>query len=161
MRVARLLAVLCIGDAAMAQHATPHVSGYAYAVDAATLKLGSVAIRLAGVEAPPLDSQLPDRNGQSYPAGLFARDVLASLVAEHIVGCRPLKPPMDPAELVAVCASPAAPDLALAMLRRGWVALSERDGKPEVPGYAPAQAEARQHRRGLWQNGGTHPFLDR
>jgi endonuclease YncB( thermonuclease family) len=161
MRAVGLLALLLAGDAAFAQHATPHVSGYAYAVDGATLRLGGVTIRLAGAQAPPLDALLPDRNGQPYPAGLFARDVLASLIAEHVVGCRALKPPDDPAVLTAVCASPAAPDLALAMLRRGWAVLAEHDGKPEVPGYGPVQAEARQNRKGLWQGGEAHPLAQR
>lgn len=157
MKTAGLVALILAGGPALAQHATPLLSGYAHAVDGATLKLGGVTIRLAGAQALPLEAHLLDRHGQAYPAGLFARDVLASLIAEQVVGCRAFKPPEDSASLVAVCASPVAPDLALAMLKRGWAVLAHHDGKPEAPGYAPMETEARQNRRGLWQGGDIHP----
>jgi endonuclease YncB( thermonuclease family) len=158
MKAAGLVALILAGGPALAQHATPLLSGYAHAVDGATLKLGGVTIRLAGAQSLPLEAHLLDRHGQAYPAGLFARDVLASLVAELVVGCRAFKPPEDSTSLVAVCASPAAPDLALAMLKRGWAVLAQQDGRPEAPGYAPMEAEARLNRRGLWQGGDIRPL---
>lgn len=152
------IALLVTGEGALAQHATPHVSGYAHAVDGATLRIGDLIIRLAGLQAPALDARLPDRDGRAYPAGLFSRDALAALIADQIVGCRTLGSSNDPSAIVAVCASPVAPDIGFALLKRGWATLATYDGKPEVPGYAPVEAEARHHRRGLWQGGDPLPL---
>ncbi len=155
------IALLVASDAALAQHATPHISGYAHTVDGATLRIGDLTIRLAGLQAPALDARLSDRDGRVYPAGLFSRDALAALIADQIVGCRTLSAPNDPSAMVAVCASPVAPDIGLALLKRGWATLATQDGKPEVPGYAPVETEARHHRRGLWQNGDPSPLARR
>ncbi len=155
------IVLLAGGGSALAQHATPHVSGYAHTVDGATLRIGDLTIRLAGIQAPALDARLPDRDGRAYPAGLFARDALAALIADQIVGCRTMNTLNEPSAMVAVCASPVAPDIGLALLKRGWATLALRDGKPEVPGYAPVEAEARHHRRGLWQGGDPAPVVRR
>jgi endonuclease YncB( thermonuclease family) len=59
-----------------AQQTDKILSGYGYAVDGNTLAIGADSIRITGVMAPQLDQSGEDQIARSYPAGLYARDVL-------------------------------------------------------------------------------------
>ncbi|GHD48314.1 hypothetical protein GCM10017083_19230 [Thalassobaculum fulvum] len=114
------------------------IAGVAEVVDAGTLAVDGVTLRLAGLVAPGprqkcLDGNLP------WLCGAAARQHLAKLVGDRPVRCETVTAG------VARCRAGDL-DLAAAMIRDGW-AVAGRDGEA----YRPLEAEAREARRGLWE----------
>lgn len=109
--------------------------------DGDTLRCGADSIRLFGVDAPEV------RRGQApaQPLAYEARDLLVSLTRGR-VGCRVVDEDRYRRK-VARCWSDASPDLNAAMIRSGLTTEWRRYSKGA---YAPAEAEARGARRGLW-----------
>jgi len=140
---------------ALSQQADRILSGYGYAVDGETLAIGADKIRLATIVAPALADQATDRVGRSYPAGPFARDVLASLVAEQSIGCRatPINGRDRDSEgrIFAICSSSSTADLAAELVKRGWAVLDRIKGVPVYASYKANEAAAKTSGRGLWQ----------
>ncbi|GGB09019.1 hypothetical protein GCM10011491_41210 [Brucella endophytica] len=152
-----------ISSGVQAQQTDRIISGYGYTVDGDSLVVAGQPVRLAGISAPALEQKGEDRIKRGYPAGLFARDVLASFVADQALGCRVVPQNGKEADgldrLYAVCATAQVTDIGGEMIRRGW-AIIDRSGETQVYGnYVKNEAEAKAAGRGVWQGPFTEPWL--
>lgn len=119
------------------------VSGPATVIDGASLDLTGTRLRLYGIDAPAR-KQTCDRNGQSWPCGVEAADILGRLVQGEAVDCVGVGQGSD-GKLVARCTVNGI-DLAHNMVTAG-LAVATPEGQGE---YAPAEQRARQYKQGLW-----------
>lgn len=109
----------------------PHVT------DGDTLRCGDVRVRLHGIDAPEMDA----------PAGAPSRDALAAAVGAGPLFCEDTGG-RTYGRVVAICRRPDGLDVGEAVIRAGWA----RDWPTFSGGrYAPAEAEARTRRRGMWR----------
>lgn len=113
--------------------------GFARVADGDSLAIGTLRIRLEGIDAPEL-TQTCMRGGVEWPCGRAAKDALARLVGDGEVACEGRGRDRY-GRLLARCAG-AGVDLAGAMVEEGW-ALA-------YGGYEAAEADARRAGRGLW-----------
>ncbi len=131
------IALLVAADRAWADEPVV-IAGAAEVVDAGTLAVDGVTLRLAGMVAPGprqkcLDGNLP------WLCGAAARQHLTKLIGGRPVRCETVGPGK------AQCRAGDL-DLAAAMIRDGW-AVADRDDEA----YRELEATARQARRGLWE----------
>src|SRR5215212_3248030 len=82
-----LAAALLVSIAVFMQPSGRQVAGAVYVVDGDTLRMGSLAVRLKGMDAPEM-RQSCLREGAPYPCGRIARDALIELVRDREVQCR-------------------------------------------------------------------------
>lgn len=165
MKRTLLFAVLAMAPPASAQQADRIISGYGYTLDGDSLVVAGQEIRLAGIDGPELDQKGEDRIKREYPAGFFARDVLASIVADQSLGCRVVpqngKESDSKGRFYAVCATAQVQDVGGEMVKRGW-AIIDRSGETQVYGnYVKNEAEAKAIGRGVWQGPFKEPWLYR
>lgn len=164
-RAALAVAALAAIPPAAAQQTDRIVSGYGYSIDGDSLVIAGDRIRLAGIDAPELEQEGEDKIGRTYPAGRFARDMLAAIIADQSIGCRVL-PQKDgekdaQGRYVAICATSTVPDVGAQMIGRGW-ALVDRSGETAIYGnYVQAETEARKLGRGVWQGRMAEPWTYR
>jgi endonuclease YncB( thermonuclease family) len=156
------MTALTAATPASAQQTDKIISGYGYALTGDTLRIGEDDVRLLGAAAPRLDQKGEDTIGRVYPAGLYARDVLASLIAEQPIGCRVI--PQQGQEkdsqgrYFGACAAGNTPDLSASMIQRGW-AFADRSGiTPVFSNYSNAEKVGRGRRVGIWQGPMTAPW---
>ncbi|MGB8816819.1 MAG: thermonuclease family protein [Rhizobiaceae bacterium] len=148
---------------AAAQQTDKILSGYGYAVDGNTLAIGADSIRITGVMAPLLNQRGEDQIARSYPAGLYARDVLASFVAERPIACRVVpqhsKEKDGQGRYFGICAAGQTQDIGAALVQRGW-AIVDRSGDTAAYGnYAELESLAKASRFGIWQGPIQLPWL--
>lgn len=131
------------------------ISGYGYTIDGNTVKIGENTVRLLGSIAPKLDQMGQDVIGREYPAGLYARDVLASIIADQPLGCRVV--PQNGKEKDAegnyfgICAAAQVSDVSAEMIKRGW-AMIDRSGETLVyRSYVEIETKSKRILRGIWQ----------
>lgn len=131
------------------------ISGYGYTLDGNTIKIGTETVRLLGSSAPHIDQMGHDEIGRQYPAGLYARDVLASIIADQPLGCRVV--PQNGSEkdsfghYYGICAAPQIGDVSAEMIRRGW-AMIDRSGETQVYStYVNIESKSKTILRGIWQ----------
>lgn len=137
-----LLATIAFADPAPAPQT---ISGPATVIDADTLRIGRVTVRLHGVDSPEIDQRCTDAKNRPYNCGLLAADVLQEEIAGAIVVCFPLN--LDRyGRTVAVCTA-RDKDLSEQMVRRGYAQDYPFFSKGR---YRDAEREAREERRGLW-----------
>ena len=74
--------------------AAADLSGHAIAVDGDTIIVAGQAVRLSGIDAPPLDAMC-ERNGQTIPCGLIAKGALLDLITALEVECDLLEVTID------------------------------------------------------------------
>lgn len=146
-----------------AQQTDKILSGYGYAVDGNTLTIGADSVRITGVMAPLLDQNGEDQIARSYPAGLYARDVLASFVAEKPIACRVVpqhsKEKDAQGRYFGICAAGQTQDIGAALVQRGW-AMVDRSGDTAAYGnYAELESLAKASRFGIWQGPIQLPWL--
>jgi len=114
--------------------------------DGDTLEISGQLVRLAGVDAPPVDARcgLP---GHTWRCGQEATFALAFAVAEHWVTCSPQG---QYATGIIVARCKVGPyDLSERMVTEGWAMA--------VGGYGFAESLARRERRGIWRDGYVPP----
>ena len=154
---------VALASPAGAQQTDKILSGYGYAVDGNTLAIGADSVRIAGVMAPLLNQRGEDQIARSYPAGLYARDVLASFVAERPIACRvvPQRSKEKDAQgrYFGICAAGKTQDIGASLIKRGW-AMVDRSGDTVVYGnYAELESLAKASRFGIWQGPIQLPWL--
>jgi endonuclease YncB( thermonuclease family) len=137
----KALAFLAAFLAATAARAEP--SGPATVIDANTLEVGGVRLRLYGIDAPDLD-QSCRLGGRTQDCGVVARAALMDLTAGAEVTCEPKGADREGRALATCLAGDY--DLAEGMVYTGW-ALARRDGPAH---YRTLQRQAKEARRGLW-----------
>ena len=114
-------------------------------IDASTIRIGNVTIRLHGIDAPAAKQTCKRTDGKPWRCGWEATMALANIVGEHWVTCRPER--SGAAHPVAAVCRAGVLDINEWMVRNGWAEASPRLAR----GYGDAEREAMTARRGIWQ----------
>lgn len=128
------LLALCAGSA---------IAGELVVVDADTLKLDGVRIRLFGVDALERN-QTCLRRGQSWDCGREAARALAAFIGDRPVTCEPVDHDRYKRQ-VSICRA-GDDDLGAWLVREGWAVAYTRYSWR----YVPEEMTARRDRKGMW-----------
>ncbi len=120
--------------------------------DGDSLRLGSVEVRLFGIDAPESRQLCTDADGATWACGRAAAERLRELVAAGPVRCQPQDRDRY-GRLVSVCTA-AGIDLAGQLVAEGLA----RAYADFSDAYVPAEAEARAAHLGLWQGTAEAPW---
>ncbi len=145
-----LLLVLAIAALATSRLHAPSapLAGRAEAIDGDTLRLGSVRVRLVGLDAPELDQTCGGAGGP-WPCGTRARSFVADALAQHSVSCEPVGRDVY-GRTLAHC-SLAGADLGESIVAAGWAAGDDA--------YPAQETSARLAGRGVWSGSFTPPAI--
>jgi endonuclease YncB( thermonuclease family) len=119
------------------------VRGRAHVVDADTLDVAGVRIRLHGIDAPERD-QSCTRSGQAWRCGREASAALSGLVGGHALRCEPRD--RDRYERVVAVCWMGDVEVNRWLVDQGWALAYRRYSTA----YVSAEDAARQARRGIW-----------
>ena len=128
------------------------IGGPAEVTDGDTLVIGSVSIRLHGIDAPETDQRCGLEGGGDWACGAAAADRLAELVAGREVRCTP-RDRDGYGRLVATCAIGGV-DLGAKLVGEGLAWSYMRYSVD----YAVVEGRARRARLGLWQGASQPPW---
>jgi endonuclease YncB( thermonuclease family) len=117
-------------------------------VDGDSLRAGKENIRLIGIDALELHQTCRDARGGDWACGREAKARLAALVSGGNVACTERGRDRY-GRTLAVCQADGIADLGAALVREGHAV--------DYGGYADAEREARQARRGLWDGSFERP----
>ncbi len=142
---------LCLAGALQAETG-PTITGVANVVDGDGLKIGPIAIRLHGIDAPEAGQSCPRVEGGTWSCGKDAATALDELVGGREVVCTALD--QDPyGRIVASCmvdGRDAATEIMQAGLAWAYVEYSED--------YVALEAEAKAAGLGVWQAAAEAPW---
>lgn len=145
-RVLTLLFLFLIGPAAAAT-----LTGKADIVDADTIKIGGIPVRLYGIDAPE-SRQTCEQDGNTYACGKQATKALADLIAGEQVQCDILGRDAF-GRALGVC-SVADTELNATMVSHGWaLAFVKFSGR-----YVANQKAAESAKAGLWAGSFIKPW---
>jgi endonuclease YncB( thermonuclease family) len=127
--------------------AGPALAAEIVVIDGDTIRLGSTAYRLDGIDAPEIDQTCLDQGGVVWPCGVAARDRLSANIGNANVRCEDKGPDPDhKSRRLGVCSIESkVTTLNEWLVREGWAIKIEPSG-----GFAAEEADARENRRGLW-----------
>lgn len=126
--------------------AQPVLVGRASVVDGDTLEIQGSRIRLWGVDAVESSQSCLDAQGQAWACGRRAAFALADFLGQRTVRCQE-KDRDRYGRVVAVC-SVGGVEINRWLVEQGWALDYTRYSGGH---YRQAEAEARLHRRGIWQ----------
>lgn len=151
-RWAGLLGAFCAAQIAGGALAGP-VIGTARVIDGDTLVVGTVTVRLHGIDAPEMGQTCRDAEGVGTDCGAVARDRLSELADNRAVTCRG-----DASDAygrrLAVCGTAEAPDLGAALVREGLAWAFVRYAED----YRDLERDARRRQAGLWSGSAEPPW---
>lgn len=149
--LSQLLGALAFSVLACACAPAADITGRATVVDGDSLEMGTVSVRIFGIDAPE-GRQTCAREGRSWDCGETAARELRKLVAARTLSC--VQRDIDSyGRLVAVCSNGEV-DLGAEMVRAGF-ALAYRQFSDD---YVDEEREARDARRGIWAGSFTPPW---
>jgi endonuclease YncB( thermonuclease family) len=123
----------------------------AAAVDGDTIRIGSMAIRLEGIDAPEIKQICNDQTGKGYSCGRSAKAALSRLLSHDLICKRSGEDRYG--RTLAYCTSGGI-DLNREMVRQGWafafVKYSDR--------YVAEETDARLSKRGIWAGTAQAPW---
>lgn len=136
----------------IAARSGPAIVGTAWVIDADTIELQGLRIRLEGIDGPEQEQHCKLANGTWYPCGEEATAVLADRIDNRSIECRGDR--LDRyGRTLAVCYL-GSEDLNGWLVSRGWaVAYTQYSAV-----YFPQQAEARLAGRGIWAGSFEMPW---
>lgn len=111
--------LLVLGGTAAALDGRPRIEGVARFVDADTLDIGDIRIRLHGIDAPEMAERCTDARGREWRCGVWATDVARARFQGRVLSCADLGERTH-GRVVARCTD-GADDVALALVREGVV----------------------------------------
>lgn len=120
LTLSRPAALLLAGLLSIAAPAWPSdsITGYAVVIDGDTLKIGTLHIRLYGIDAPE-KQQACQESGREVPCGKRAAEMLAEILEGQTVTCT-RQPGRDRyRRMIARCTTAAGDDIGAAMVRAG------------------------------------------
>ena len=121
-------------------------------VDGDSLRAGHENIRLIDIDAPELSQLCADAAGRDWTCGRAAKERLRALIGGRPVACT-ARGQDRYGRTLAVCGAGPIADLGAELVRNGYAVNYARDGD----GYAAAESEARDARRGIWQGSFERP----
>lgn len=111
------------------------------------MRIGDKALRIAGISAPQMSqtcSEWVERRPQNYSCGVYARAILASLVAGKTVFCVTVD--REATRNATARCFVEGQDVGEAMITAGWAIAATAASNL----YVSAQESARRAQRGLW-----------
>jgi endonuclease YncB( thermonuclease family) len=139
-----LVSLICGGSAACA-FAPDDPTGVVVVLDADTLDVGQVRVRLFGIDAPELGQSCSDATGADWPCGQWAAGQVTRLYQGQTAACAA----MDTDSYGRVVARCAAQGLDIgAILVGAGIATAYRAYSTD---YVAAEAEAKAQHLGIWQ----------
>ena len=149
----KLFCATAIGVIAIGVHGAEAITGKPRVVDGDSLKFGSVAVRLHGIDAPESD-QVCSRNGQDWRCGFEATAALAALVENYWVDCSEIDKDRY-GRIIAVCSigGPLGIELNREMVATGWAIAYRRYSTD----YVTEEMEAQKSGRGIWSGSFVTP----
>ena len=114
-------------------------------IDAGTLRVKRLTIRLTGIDAPQVADMCPSRLGGTWPCGRRARTALRAFVRGRAITCDGMEE-IAPGLVSARCRRHEQ-DLGEWMVRQGWA----RPGGDAGAGLIADGQAARDARKGIWQ----------
>ena len=147
MRLAAIaLLAACAAAPALAYDDVPgEIAGRASVVDGDTSEIRGIRIRIGGIDAPESDQTCGRGDRSVYLCGNASAAYLDRLLAGRTVVCRGHDRSYD--RVVAAC-SVGGTDVGAAQVAAGWALDYARYSRGR---YAPAEADARAARAGIWQ----------
>ena len=117
--------------------------------DGDTLRLDRTIYRLVGIDAPEIDQTCLDQGGDIWPCGVAARDRLSAHIGNRTVRCADEGPDSDHKHRrIGICSIEGeTTTLNEWLVREGWATRFEPSAKGR---FTVEEADAREHRRGLW-----------
>ena len=149
----KLFCATAISVIAIGVHGAEAINGKPRVVDGDSLKFGSVAVRLHGIDAPESD-QVCSRNGQDWRCGFEATAALAALVENHWVDCSEIDKDRY-GRIIAVCSigGPLGIELNREMVATGWAIAYRRYSTD----YVIEEMEAQISGIGIWSGSFVAP----
>lgn len=137
--------IIAVGLLVVPPEELKEIAGPAAAVDGDTIVIAGQPVRLWGIDAPEADQTCQDLDGEAWPCGQYAKQILANLVSTASVICVPQGLNHD-GVIVAYCTSEGR-DLAWAMVAFGFAV-----DVPEMSGgaYRDPQAQSAAVKAGIW-----------
>lgn len=130
---------------------TEQIAGGARIVDGDTVKIGTVRVRLSGIDAPEHRQFCRKPNGEKWPCGQAATDALQAKIGGHPITCSPRDTDRY-GRTVAVCYLDGV-DLNAWMVENGWaVAYRQFSGD-----YVGAEEKASAAHVGIWSGSFQNP----
>lgn len=127
------------------------IIGSAYVIDGDTVSIAGRRIRLVDIDAPELDQDCQDRQGQSWPCGRASTQALKGLLRDRQLSCRPQAYDQYHRAL-SVCSLPDGTNVNAWMVQQG---LAVTSGFAKV--YGAQETDARGAKRGVWTGDFTAP----
>jgi endonuclease YncB( thermonuclease family) len=129
------------------QPAGAPLTGRAEAIDGDTLRLGSIRVRLMGLDAPELDQPCTRSDGAEWSCGREAKATLAARLREGPIDCARYGRDIY-GRTLAKCSSDGA-DLGADIVRAGWAVSNDT--------YTSEAAEAQSQHLGIWSGTFAQP----
>jgi endonuclease YncB( thermonuclease family) len=146
-----ILALLAVAALALSrwQPDTSPLGGHASAVDGDTLRLGSVRVRLVGLDAPELDQTCTRADGTEWSCGMEAKAFLAATLRRGEIDC--VRHGRDVYGRTLAACSIGGDDIGAVIVGAGWAI---DDG-----GYAGPATSARAQDLGIWSSSFDRPSV--
>ena len=129
----------------------PPIVGSAWVVDGDSIRIGSISIRLEGIDAPEWDQTCTDPGGRTWACGRSASRQLKERAAGRTLRCQP-KAIDRYGRTIATCLLPDGSDLNAWLVREGWAVAY---GFSRI--YVAEEAEAKAAKRGIWSGSFVYP----
>lgn len=127
------------------------LTGKADVVDADTIKIGGIPLRLFGIDAPE-SRQTCERDGEPYACGTHATKALADLIDSGLVDCAILGKD-DFGRALGIC-SVEGSEINAAMVTQGWALAAIKFSDK----YVGAEKTAQLAKAGIWAGTFTKPW---
>lgn len=153
MKWKKFFACLLLGAAVLpAEAGEGLITGRASVVDGDTLEIGSVRIRLFGIDAPEAGQTCRNRAGKSWQCGSEAANRLSELIEDSELACRPRDRDVY-GRIIASCEAGGI-DVNGQLIAEGlaWAFIRYSDE------YAPVEAKARSAAVGIWNGTAEAPW---
>jgi endonuclease YncB( thermonuclease family) len=124
-----------------------------YVVDGDSFVVGTLKLRLDGIDAPELKQTCKDGQNVEWPCGRAARAALEKLLLEPGLSCQ-AEVQDRYARSVATCRSTTTADLAAAQVNDGMAVTHEFNG---MRNYGSEEDAARTQKRGIWRGAFDRP----
>jgi endonuclease YncB( thermonuclease family) len=129
----------------------PPVVGAAWIVDGDSIRIGSISIRLDGIDAPEWDQTCTDSGGRTWACGRAATRHLKEHAAGRTLRCQP-KAIDRYGRTIATCLLPDGSDVNAWLVREGWAVAY---GFSRI--YTAEEADAKAAKRGIWSGSFIYP----
>jgi endonuclease YncB( thermonuclease family) len=131
---------------------TKPIVGQARVIDGDTIAIGTVHVRLEGIDAPETDQKCKDGQRRDYLCGIAASKALRSLIGKGDVSCQPTGKDRY-GRVLGVCSNANGADMNAELVRTGLAVAFRRYSMR----YTNVENGAKAAKVGLWAGTFEHP----